>query len=328
MAQEPSRPGAILPAAITERGFTLEQLCEQHILPAFEKLKSIPPGAPRFSQDTTNTQTSKQRIVSEQPLVVALEALKSFNGKNREDLDDDQRAALYDIDDWNDDSVRPNITDVETNKKKVVSLIRSFSRVFLLGRLERSHIDFRWEDMFASDKWFGWQAHPHAKWQAIRIDPGDWKERKGVLHHKTGLYGTLFHESTHAYFAEVCCGGHDDGNSCKDRDDRFLWHFESQHPVPWLLLAAGIDIALENLCGMGVDLVVLRSLVKEYKVVAAPRLSAAEWKQFFELFCWTGVDHLVRKLRKMDFVRLGEYLVEEEDVMNVFVEEYEKKRAE
>lgn len=308
--------------------FDLRRLCVDHTLPAAEVFDSRPRGEAKMARELSDSKSTTSGEGSPFPLIAAMEAIDSFNGIKRGDLNYYQQKALRVLDAWEADNSGPHITDMNVNQEEVRLLILSFSRLFLGSRLERSNIDFAFEEIesWASAIVSGQQAHYRNRTNEIRVHPADWSHLKGVKNHKIALMGTLFHECIHAYLAEYCCKSHDKNNVCTDGEGCPLWVSESQHSFAWICLAAGVEIALDKLLDLGADLAVFRSLIMEYKETGV-RFSASEWKRMFDLHGWDGVDYLVKKLWEEEFVQLGKYLTQDEHVVDVFVEEYEKDRT-
>lgn len=262
----------------------------------------------------------------ENPNDLAVQTVAAFNRKTKNELNLHQQEGLAVIELWSKAYTGVEMTRKST--KEIKFLILSFSRVFLLGDLDAKRIAFRFlrYDLQTGGPLYGVMHHGrnNSGICAISLDRRDHSDTKNVDTHLTALLSTLFHESVHAYFSAFCCDLTDhEGKMCSLGNDK--WADGSGHFFAWFHLAAGVEIAVNEMLQMGTDLAVFRSLILEYNSPKGQKLTVQQWRHFFDQFGWENIDRMVRKLGINEWKSLVDLLSWDQAAVCVFLEELKKE---
>lgn len=179
------------------------------------------------------------------------------------------------------------------------------SKIFFLQPL-RNPINFEWvNDLLNADNGnaYGDIFHTSDNQIHIRLDPADHSIRKGLPSHQEALLATFTHELLHGYFLSLCCDGaeypDDEEQDChRNGAIAVSKNHGDGHDFGWFLVACQIDLCVERLLKIRIHTFSFRSLMRDVR--AGGKVSAGDWKLFFDLFSWSDTAKLFGHLSSTD----------------------------
>lgn len=211
--------------------------------------------------------------------------------------------------------------------------VKIFSDIFFLDNV-RYPVTVLWEENIGQgeDVVYGESTHLNSGMigddhMRIRIDLRPSHEEKGLPDAQSAYLSTFSNQMIHAYLQSHCCAGtHEHANLsnsqvCRrggDEEGPLGWYIE--HVKAWFFLACRIELCLPGRIGFEGNFLTFHALVKNFRVHGM-RLTAGDWKLFFEHFEWEEVCKLLGRLDMEDFLELVGFLCEDQLVMQIFADE-------